>query len=1204
MSSLQLLHMPWRDRQIIEASAGTGKTWTLAALYLRLVLGHGRPEGQGLQPAQILVMTFTEAATAELRERIRDRLHHAAVWFDQRIAQTVSASDTLLQDLSASIPADQWPRCAAQLHQAAQNMDEAAIFTIHAWSRRMLGSYALHSRDLFEQTHLDNPEVLLSQLLHDHWRRWFYPLPLAAQQALKQHLGGQPEQMLPELKKRWQELDRRPPNPEQARTEPVPPAEVLAPYVVWQARLDKLVEEARQAWHSDMAQTLLEARKAGLIRGSGITNHNFLKWVTALQAWAERGEDIKPDTLRRFSTSLLQDRGWAQAADHPVFAHIEAIDQQQGLEPPCKTPLLDHAAQEVRQRYEQAKQQQSRFDFQDLLQRLHTALHADDGQMAAAIRAQYPVAMVDEFQDTDPWQYDSLDRIYHPDAVDQHNALVMIGDPKQAIYSFRGADLSTYIRARDSAIKRNPHALHTLDSNFRSTRGLVDAVNHVFSQVTQPFHSTSGRIDFEKVHSRSTAQALHDAQGQALTPFTVWLLGDPPDSDTAQWNAQQHVQHMAQGFAAQMVTLLNTHEDIQPGDMAVLVRTQVQAKAMQSALHQVGLPSVYLSDHANVYQSDEAQDLWRVLRAISAPRQSAWLRSALAARIWGLTMPDLQALLHNEAQADALVESCQRWRQQWQQQGVLPMLYSWVHEQGIATRLLREPQGERRLTNLLHLGELLQHASQSLQGPQALLQHLVQQMQHSSDSPEAQKTRLETDAQCVQIVTYHKSKGLEYPLVFVPFLSSFKAGPQNKHDEDEGADITESSVDEDMRLLYVALTRAKRGLWLGLANTASNLSGSGSTLKLSAVSQLLQRQSHSDLRQQVQALWGSSPDIAIDTLPPPSGQRHTARHHTALDQTALTPTRGAHPRWWTASFSSLTRGLEAGTEREEAFMDAHNDAMPLEAPLGEDQQAANSSVDPSSAWQSFPAGARYGSLLHDLLEWQALNAWPLAQAPSPNNAWTQAAWQDLLQRKTDWLQLRGDEQAQITPWLKSVIATTLPLTAADDASHVLASPLCLQQLTPQQMWPEMDFSLCAGRVASGDLDALIQQHVLPGQARPALQHQVMQGMLTGFMDLVVEHDGRYWVLDYKSNKLDQYQAPALQSAVLAKRYEVQYVLYILAVHRLLKNRLSGYHYEQHMGGAVYLFLRGIDDPGAGVHALRPPWVLIDQLDQLLAQVPA
>ena len=386
-----------------------------------------------------------------------------------------------------------------------------------------------------------------------------------------------------------------------------------------------------------------------------------------------------------------------------------------------------------------------------------------------------------------------------------------------------------------------------------------------------------------------------------------------------------------------------------------------------------------------------------------------------------------------------------------------------------------------------------------------------------------------------------------------------------------------------------------------MANTASNLSGKGEDLQRSAVSQLLQRQTHADLRQQLDALWGTCPDIAIQPLPQPQGLRYQARTPRALEQDALTPTRAPHKRWWTASFSSLTRGLEAGTQREEALTDAHADAVPSGL-SSTDTEVADSTASSSAEWQAFPAGARYGSLLHDLLEWQALNGWPLVQTASLANAWTQQAWQDLLQRKADWLQLPVQAQSLLNPWLTRIMATPLPLVAADDASHTLAKPLCLQQLQASQHWAEMDFSLCAGRVSSSELDALIQQHVLPGQPRPALQNQVMQGMLTGFMDLVIEHDGRYWVLDYKSNKLPQYPAPQLQAAVLDKRYEVQYVLYTLALHRLLKNRLPHYSYEQHMGGAIYVFLRGIDEANAGVHALRPAWALIDQLDRLFAEV--
>ena len=240
-------------------------------------------------------------------------------------------------------------------------------------------------------------------------------------------------------------------------------------------------------------------------------------------------------------------------------------------------------------------------------------------------------------------------------------------------------------------------------------------------------------------------------------------------------------------------------------------------------------------------------------------------------------------------------------------------------------------------------------------------------------------------------------------------------------------------------------------------------------------------------------------------------------------------------------------------------------------------------------------------MLHDLLQYQAQNAWSLAQTGAHTSAAQDKNWQALVKRKTDYLQLPLSAQAMLLPWLEHIISTPLPLMAADTPLVPLAPPLVLQHLQPEQIWAEMEFSLPVGQLSSTELDMLIQRHVLPGQHRPALQAKVMQGMLTGFMDLVLQHEGRFWVLDYKSNLLEDYQAQPLSDAVLAKRYEVQYVLYTLALHRLLQSRLPNYHYEQHMGGAIYLFLRGIDSPQSGVHALRPAWALIDQLDSLFAK---
>ncbi len=1195
-TALDPLTLPLTGRQVIEASAGTGKTWTLAALYVRLVLGHQR-DSAPLLPPQILVMTFTEAATAELRARIRQRLRDAAVFFDTQARATplpkgLDADDFLYQ-LRDNFEAAQWPRCALQLSHAADWMDDAAIYTIHAWSRRMLSQHALDSHNLFDQTRLDQAAQLQLSLVQDYWRTWYYPQPPQALPDLMAAVGATPDQLLEKLKPIWRDQERK---PRLATAPAIDPAQAMGTHAQWQTHSLASAHAARAAWHDGIAPALAQARADGKIRGSGVTDKNFANWLTALGQWARAEADLDVKALERFTPAWLQSKGWADCQQHRFFGHMAAHVQVLQQAPDLKQALLQHAAHSIGQAYQDAKSQRAAFDFSDLLQNLYHGVMADDGRLAHAIRQQYPVALVDEFQDTDPWQYGSLDRIYNPQDSTPANAWVMIGDPKQAIYSFRGADLGTYLQARRDALQLDPNALHTLSGNHRSCQALVNAINHVFTRIETPFSEPStppeGVIAYVPVTANSTQSALILHNQQAQAGMTVWHL----QRDDGAIAAHQHLSHMSSVFADQMAQLLN-QGDATPGQMAVLVRGLPQAQAMRAALRQRGIPSVYLSDQSSVYQSLEAMDMWRLLRAVASPRNTRWMRAALASRVWGLSLQEVLARTQDERWMEDLFEQFHQWQQLWVKQGVLPMLHQCLHSQGIAQRLLADSDGERRLSNFLHLGELLQQASPSLQGIHALVRHLGQQIQNKQEAGEAQKSRLETDAQCVQVFTYHKSKGLQYPLVFVPFAGSFSTGKSSQSkgsdDDDESHEEAPSSTEEDMRLLYVALTRAQQAVWLGVAETARDISGDAKkgTLKRSALSKLLNRSVHGDLWPQLQALWGDCSDIALQPLPPDQHMRYQAPRHDWASKNALSPQRQHRSQWWTASFSALTRNLVTDSSSDEAHADATTDATPPEADLGE---AAPSVNDSQSVWQKFPAGARYGVLLHDLLEWQSQHQWPLAQSQAPD--WLNQEWQTLLARKARWLSLPAAAQKLLQPWLTTLVTKPLPL------GDLNAPDLVLGHVARDALWPEMTFHLQAHGLDASTLDHLIRTHLMPQVQRPVLQERALQGMLTGSLDLVVAHAQRYFVLDYKSNYLKGYDPASLQNAVLKKRYEVQYVLYTLALHRLLKVRLKGYDYDRHMGGAVYVFLRGIDDPGAGVHAMRPPRALIDALDKAFAGV--
>jgi exodeoxyribonuclease V beta subunit len=1226
--TLDALTLPLHGMQLIEASAGTGKTFTLAALYVRLVLGHTPGSDQlreGLYPPQILVMTFTEAATAELRERIRARLAQAAGFFQTGDA---TKADKFLITLRDQIATALWPTCAYRLDMAAQWMDDAAIFTIHGWSNRMLKTHAFDSASLFEQSRVEDTDHLKLVATQDYWRRWFYALDVQTLEALK-GVGGTPQELLKKLKDMWRRFERAP----TATTAPLAaPDALLANWSAWQQQRLVLEAPARVAWTPEVIQIIGDVAAAKTLKNY---RPDWLGgWLAQMADWCQ-GDDIKPETLARFTTSALVDKGWVDAKNWPVFEQLEYLYSHLQNQPDVATELLAHAAVEVASAYQRAKAQSGQFDFADLLQNLYHALQAPDGRLAAGIRAQFPVALVDEFQDTDPWQFGSLSKIYScqtnknkgysrnssftdgaalsaevqrqdvTHAPVQALGLIMIGDPKQAIYSFRGADLATYLEARAQV-----QGIYKLPGNFRSTAGLVTAVNRVFGKAAAPF----GNVPFEPVHARSDKVHPIQFDGKAQPAMTVWHLpyGKPPRKAV-------FLADMAAVFASHMVKLLQ--QGVAPsGDMAVLVRDWREAQAISDALAMRGVRSVYLSERNSVFSSLEASDLWRILRAVQYPGNNRLLRAALATRTWDLAPQELDAFFVDEMAWDAMVEQFMQWQHVWRLQGFLPMLTRLMHEQGLAGRLLSNPaQGERSLTNLLHLGELLQTASQQLQGEGALIRYLEDQLRNPQTSGDVAQLRLESDANLVQVVTLHKSKGLEYPLVFLPFISNFK---EEKKDSDRP---DAERLSEDIRLLYVALTRAKQALWLGVSQVKGEVDGKSPTAK-SALSVLLGRSAPGDLWARLQNWAGEH--IAIETAPEPTRSVYQPAQQASRDKSAKVPQRLLAAHWWSASFSALTRELAHGqigesstrnlgtpappSERDEQWLDAQLDAQFEAASVDPNvaidlpnAQGLSDLLSTEPALNAFPAGSRYGTLLHDLMEWQAQHAWPAASidvSPGklsdalPSASLYAVEWAALLARQSERLNLLPEQAALLDGWVKAILTKNMPLALNNKELEAIQ----IGAIQATDMWPEMGFSLPVQRLNTQQLDALIARHIWQKHARVPLASRQLEGMLTGFMDLVFRHEGRYYVLDYKSNHLPGYAPEQLQQAMLTHRYDVQAVLYLLALHRLLKSRLKGYDFDQHIGGGLYLFLRGVDQPGNGLLHLSPPRGLIESLDAAFA----
>ncbi|MGN4047030.1 exodeoxyribonuclease V subunit beta [Pseudomonas sp. SM4] len=1207
------LAFPLRGSQLIEASAGTGKTFTISALYLRLILGHGG-ESSGfareLLPPQILVVTFTDAATKELRERIRIRLAEAARYMRDEIP----APDGLIAELRDQFEPQQWPGCANRLDIAAQWMDEAAVSTIHSWCQRMLREHAFDSGSLFTQSLETDHSDLLGEVLRDYWRLFCYPMHGDALNWVRSNWGG-PAALLPRVRGLFAS--------ERDSDETKSPAELIEECLLERrAALVELKMPWRQ-WADELLAICHQGVASKTVDGRKMQARYFEPWFEKLKAWAE-DETLEQLDIGTGFSRLTPDgmaEAWkGQAPSHPGLDAMPGLKSSLDALPTPDAAVLQHAAKWVGARFEEEKRRRAEMGFDDMLLRLDAALQSEGGErLATLIREQFPVALIDEFQDTDPVQYRIFESIYRIEDNSPDTGLFLIGDPKQAIYAFRGADIYTYLRARQATTGR----LHTLGTNFRSSHGMVKAVNHVFERAESRelgrgaflFREKNGEnpVPFQPVDSQGRKEKLQIA-GQDVAALNVWhLSSDQPLSGAV------YRQQLAAACASEITALLNGGQTasagftqdgkdfrgLRPSDIAILVRDGKEAQAVRGELAARGVRSVYLSDKDSVFAAQEAHDLLAWLKACAEPDVERSLKAALACITLNLPLVELERLNQDERVWETRVMQFRGYRELWRKQGVLPMLRRLLHDFHLPQRLIARTDGERVLTNLLHLSELMQQAAAELDGEQALIRHLAELLALSGQAGEEQILRLESDEQLVKVVTIHKSKGLEYPLVFLPFICSAKPVdgsrlPLHYHDAAGKAHVSlkptaeliaqadDERLAEDLRLLYVALTRAQHACWLGVTDLKRGNNNS-SVLHLSALGYLLgggaSLGESSGLQRWLQDLQQDCPAISIGEMPAPADEHYQAPRNEAILSATLLPKRRASENWWIASYSALRISDVLSVGSDEAPDSPQAQKLFDDERL--DPDAPREIIAGGADIHRFPRGPNPGTFLHGLLEW----------AGDDGFAVSREALVDAIARRCN---LRGWEGwiTTLSDWLQHLLKSPLPVGSG-------RVPVVLEQL--KQYRVEMEFWFASHKVDVLKLDELVRQHTHNGVARVAAEPVQLNGMFKGFIDLTFEHDGRYYVADYKSNWLGvddlAYTEQAMEKSILDNRYDLQYVLYLLALHRQLKARLPDYDYDRHVGGALYLFLRGTRADSRGVYFARPPRTLIERLDRMFQGKP-
>ncbi|MDM7853666.1 UvrD-helicase domain-containing protein [Cellulomonas alba] len=1096
---------------VLEASAGTGKTTTIASLAARYVA-----EGAARLP-ELMLVTFGRMATSELRDRVRARL----VEVERALrASTPQPTDDEVVALLAAVDDDERLGRADRLARALAEFDAATITTTHGFCQQMLATLGTVGDVDHDATLVPDVATLEAEVVDDLY--------------LRKYVGSE------------------------------------QPLVT--------VATARQVAHE------------------AISDHS---------------------------------------------ARLEPEDA------PADTPgqLRYGLAAAARAEFVRRKRAQRVLDYDDLLVVLRDALAdpATGAAAAARVRERYTVVMVDEFQDTDPVQWEILRTAFHG-----HRTLILIGDPKQAIYAFRGADVATYLRAAADA------QTQTLTRNWRADPAVLAGL----APILEGTALGDPRIVVHPVSPGRSGRRLNGGPGVIVRQITRSAVGAVGPKAPAVWPVRELLHR---DVAAQVVRTLSRAQlrdeggwrPVEPGDIAILARKNREAVAVRDALADVGVPAV-VTGLASVFNTAAAQDWLLLLSALARPALPGAVAAAALTPFLGWDATRLA--LADDKERDELADRLRAWSRVLADRGVVSIQEAAAAD-GMRARLLERPDGERRLTDLRHVGEAL-HAAATGQGmgAAALLEWLRARIDDAeSDYAEERSRRLETDAAAVQVITVHASKGLQFPVVMVPYLwdrwtprtpetlQFHSNGERTLHVGGAGSPrYTEAraawSVDdagETLRLAYVALTRATSQVVLWWAPSSNSPSG--------PLTRLLQGSRAADgtpqdsvptttdvateavLRDLVARAPGHLHLEVVQDQPPTT--RWTAPLHTAPTLAVDTLDRPVDSAWRRTSFSALTAPAHGGavrdadtgvaTEPDVAGLQDEPDAPSLVPP-------AAAAVTPDEAMlrtlpspmAELPAGTTFGTVVHRALELFDTSATD-----------TRAE-----------LTLQCDRAGTVPGLAPAKLADAL-LPAVSTPLGPLARGAALRDFATRDRLAELDFELpLAGGDRGGrppaslrDVAALLRTH-LPADdvfagyadrlADDGLPPGRLRGYLTGSIDAVLRIPAdapgghRYLVVDYKTNRLGpvdeplsawHYRPEAMSAAMLDQHYPLQLMLYSVALHRYLRWRVPPYDPDVHLGGGLYLFLRGMLGPEApvvagttvGVMAWRPPAALVVALSDLL-----
>jgi len=1104
---------------LVEASAGTGKTYSIGILVIRLVVEKELPIDK------ILMVTFTNAAVAELEDRVRKFIRLA-----YKAARGQSIEDEGIESLIQGYLRDPsiggTHKVVKLLENARRSLDDTSIFTIHSFCQRTLTEFAFETGQLYGMDLLNNIDDVIQEEVDQYWRVNVAGLSKELIQLVRSYNTSGSIKL---NRKVMLEFTKQCINGTTYAGDIYLMDQLLDDF-------DRLI--ASISTNIDTIKASLWAKQPDIPRFS----------VGQAQFWA----DLLEEPIEFFK-ELFKSKG--QYYKPLIFKkQIEDFREYQGNVANAIAGVHSAAASSIIPRIKDRLLQNKSLSTNDLISNLHAALDFEDSPaLIAAMRNKYKAVFVDEFQDTDGKQYEIFSRVF----TSKSSVIFYIGDPKQSIYSFRQADINTYFKASDEVDK-----IYGMETNYRSSANLIEAMNAFFTGNQKPnfdtFYTYNGNghtIDYIEVNAKKEACQI-SIEGQVEKSLIIYK-DYTNDSDICSHVGNKIVKLLKNGLIS------NTEQKITTTDIVVLVRNKYQAIDVKKELNRRKVPCLILSDQ-KVFDSEEGKYIAQILNAVIDPKRNK-INLALLTPLTGYTYMAVEHL------DDAIkLERFKKLSQAWENEGVYSVLKEFAKFYNLENVLLGDganANGERIISNYFQIAEILQRSETENKFSQNdLIRFLFRNINDTSDDNDEFVQRIESDESAVRIVTIHKSKGLEYNIVFAPFMdmeakerksgfSTFRSVDNTYyhsfvgHLGDNRSLFLTEQEQENRRILYVALTRAKYACYLFKKEEDASKNTTFDTFyrELIAAQQL----NHNIF----------IANYGVDEFEKwESGIVNAQKVYLELPQISI---QDSH--WRKMSYSYLA-GDHAYVKKE------------LKNP-------GNQSDYDNFIFKELPKGAHVGNLLHNMFEFID---------------YTDSDSEKIEKAVSDSLRIflpkyKVEFQKPLEEMLKTVLSTEI---------EIAGESFKLNQVGNESKKTELEFDFMTNKFNVEALNGL-SEHLPEAFEMHTRHNEEIEGVLTGFIDLFFKHNGKYYILDWKSNFLgdvvDDYSEEKLITAMSDSNYHLQYMIYSLAIKKYLESNLNDFDYEKHFGGVIYLFLRGVrNDAETGVFTNKPSAGVIEKLESIFS----